>query len=92
MSWNKSWFSQWEVEGEVRQRVGKALAAVEQDRLANQCQVARERSAIAGVICLLKADPGSRSVRARASWETVRAWLRALEVLEKGGAEAQEAR
>jgi hypothetical protein len=92
VSWNKSRFSQWEVEGEVRQRVGKALAAAEQDRLAKRCQVVRERSAVAGVIWLLKAGPGSLLVRARARWEAVWVWLRAPQVLEKGGETTQEAR
>ena len=43
MSWNQTRFSRWEVEGEVRQRVGNALAEVEYDRLANQARRARNR-------------------------------------------------
>jgi hypothetical protein len=82
VSWNKSRFSQWEVEGEVRQRVGKALAEAEQGRVASQCQLARERSAIARAMCSL-AD------RVGASQEAVRAWMRALHVPEKGAKEAQ---
>ena len=83
MSWNKSRFSQWEVEGEVRQRVGKALAEAEQGRLASQCQGARERSASARAICSLVDRVG-------ASQKAVGAWMRALHVPEKGAEEAQE--
>lgn len=82
VSWNKSRFSQWEVEGEVRQRVGKALAEAEQGRVASQCQSARERSAIARAICSL-AD------RVGAGQEAVRAWRQALQEPEKGAEEAQ---
>ena len=83
MSWNKSRFSQREVEGEVWQRVDKALAEAEQDRVSRQCQGARERSAIARV-------KSSLADRVRASQEAVRAWRRVLQVPEKGAKEAQE--
>jgi hypothetical protein len=80
VSWNRSRFSQWEVEGEVRQRVGKALAEAEQGRLANRCQGARERSTIARATCTL----------VWACWRFARAWMRALQVLEEGVEKAQE--
>ena len=83
MSWSKSRFSQWEVEGEVWQRVDKAMAEAEQGRVASQCRGARERSAITRAMCSL-AD------RVGASQEAVRAWMRALQVPEKGAGEAQE--
>jgi hypothetical protein len=83
VSWNKSRFSQWEVEGEVWQRVGKALAEAEQARVASQCQGARGRSAIARAMCSL-AD------RVGASREAIRAWMRALQVPKKGAEKAQE--
>ncbi len=83
MSWTKSKFSQWQVEGEVRQRVGKALAEAEQGRFASQCQSARERSAIARAMCSLGARVG-------ASQEAVRAWMRARYAPEKGAEKAQE--
>ena len=76
MSWNKTRFAQWEVEGEVRQRVGKALAEAERGRVASQCQGVRERSATARVMCSLA--------------DRVGAWMRALHVVEKGAKEAQE--
>ena len=83
MSWDKSRFSQWEVEGEVWQRLGKALAEAERDRVASHCRGARGRSATARAMCSL-AD------RVAVSQETVRAWMRALQVPEKGVGEAQE--
>jgi hypothetical protein len=82
VSWNKSRFSQWEVEGEVRQRVAKALAEAEQTRVASQCQGGRKRSAIARAMC-------SVVDRVRASQEAVGAWMRALQVPEKGAEQTQ---
>ena len=84
MSWNKSRFSQWEVEGEVRQRVGKVLAEAEQGRLAHQCQGARESSAITRAICSLNAGLSSLTVRVGVGWLAVRTRMRASQVLEKG--------
>ena len=83
MTWNKSRFSQWEVEGEVRQRVNKAMAGAEQDRLASQCQRPRKRSAIPGAIYSLLERVGTGQ-------EAIRAWRRALQVPEKGAEEARE--
>jgi hypothetical protein len=77
VSWNRSRFSQWEVEGEVRQRVGQALAQAERDRMADQCQAEKERPVVAGAMGRLKAGTGPLLVR-------VEAWVRALQVLEKG--------
>jgi hypothetical protein len=85
VSWNKTRFSQWEVEGEVRQRVSKALVEAEQGRVASHCQGAREGSVIARAICSL-AD------RVVASQGAVRAWMRTLHVPEKGAGAAQETR
>ena len=82
MSCNKSRFSQWEVEGEVRQRVAKALAEAEQGRVASQCQGAKERSAIARAMCSLADRVGTTQ-------KAVGAWMRALQVSEKGAEEAQ---
>lgn len=82
MSWNRSRFSQWEVEGEVRQRVGKALAESERGRLAHQCQGARERPAVARAMYWLKEGLGLLLVRAETR-------VRALQVLKKGAGEAK---
>jgi hypothetical protein len=83
MSWNKTRFSQWEVEGEVRQRVNRALAEADQERAANQCQVAKERSAIVRAICWL-AD------RVRVEQEAIQVWMRVPKGLEKGAKQAKE--
>ena len=83
MSWNKTRFSQWEVEGEVRQRVNEALVEAEQGRVASQCQGARGRSAIARAICSL----ADRMVASRGAG---RAWKRAIHVPEKGAEAAQK--
>jgi hypothetical protein len=82
MSWNRTRFSQWEVEGEVRQRVGKALAEAEQDRMANQCQEAKERPVGAGAMGWLKAGFGILMVRAGS-------WVRAPHAVDRGTGEAK---
>jgi hypothetical protein len=76
VSWYRSRFSQWEVEGEVRQRVGEALEESERARMAHQCQDASEWSATARVVCWLKAGAAMLAVR----WES---WTRALQMLKK---------
>jgi hypothetical protein len=82
VSWNKSRFSQWEVEGEVLQCVAKALAEAEQTRVASQCQGAKKRSAIARAMCSLADRVGTTQ-------KAVGAWMRALQAPGKGAEQTQ---
>ncbi len=83
MSWNRSRFSQWEVEGEVRQRVGKALARSRagQD---GQPMPGRKRRGQRLRRTMGRLEAGLGLLEARAG-----ARVRALQVLEKGAGEAK---
>ena len=74
--WMKTRFAQWEVEGQVRERVRGALAECEQGRLAAVAAGGTRKRRIGRYFTMTKAGLGGLPPRLHAAWH---AWLRSRE-------------
>lgn len=73
--WMNSRFAQWEVEGEVRQRVSTALHEWEHDRLARTAQRAEAVHPASSVLNAVHAGLEWLTGRAAVGFQEVRSWV-----------------